>query len=80
VRGAEPRAYLRTSTEHGAVRRPPAPATSTLKIVLNEQVVSLDNKQITVNAVDVYVLGAGNPLALPVGSQLILSSSTAGTS
>jgi hypothetical protein len=48
----------------------------TLTIVLNEQ---LSNSGVlTVNAVHIYVLGAGNPLGLPVGSDLIISSATAG--
>jgi hypothetical protein len=51
--------------------------TGLLKIVLNEQTTA--NGVITVNAVHVYVLGAGNPLGLPVGSDLIISSATAGT-
>jgi hypothetical protein len=49
----------------------------TLTIVLNEQLTS--NGVTTVNAVHVYVLGAGNPLGLPIGSDLVISSSTAGT-
>ena len=53
--------------------------THTLKIVLNEQTVS-NGKAITVNAVHIFVLGTGNPLGLPVGSDLIISGSTAGTS
>jgi hypothetical protein len=54
--------------------------TRTLKIELNEQIVDLGNKVITVNAVHIWVLGPGNPLGLPVGSDLTISSSTAGTS
>jgi uncharacterized repeat protein (TIGR01451 family) len=60
----------------------PAPNTKlldlskTLTIVLNEQ---LSNSGVlTVNAVHIFVLGAGNPLGLPVGSDLIISSATAG--
>ncbi|HUR51466.1 MAG TPA: choice-of-anchor P family protein [Mycobacteriales bacterium] len=61
----------------------PAPNTKlldlskTLTIVLNEQIVAGGVR--TVNAVHVYVLGAGNPLGLPIGSDLIISSATAGT-
>jgi uncharacterized repeat protein (TIGR01451 family) len=51
----------------------------TLKLVFNEQVVG-SGHVITVNAIHLYVLGAGNPLGLPVGSSLIISGSTAGTS
>jgi hypothetical protein len=47
-----------------------------LKIVLNEQMTA--NNVTTVNAVHVYVLGPGNALGLPVGSDLIISSATAG--
>jgi hypothetical protein len=54
--------------------------THTLKIELNEQIVDPTNKVITVNAVHIWVLGPGNPLGLPVGSDLTISSSTAGTS
>lgn len=53
--------------------------TRTLKLVLNEQIVGSGNV-ITVNAIHLYVLGAGNPLGLPVGSDLVISGSTAGTS
>jgi hypothetical protein len=49
----------------------------TLTIVLNEQISA--GGVLTVNAVHVYVLGAGNPLGLPIGSDLIISSATAGT-
>src|SRR5205823_1261106 len=51
-------------------------ATGLIKIVLNEQ--STNNGVTTVNAIHVYVLGAGNPLTLPVGLELIVSSATAG--
>jgi uncharacterized repeat protein (TIGR01451 family) len=53
--------------------------TRTLKLVINEQIVG-SGHVITVNAIHLYVLGAGNPLGLPVGSSLIISGSTAGTS
>jgi hypothetical protein len=54
--------------------------THTLKIILNEQIVDGTGKVITVNAVHVIVLGPGNPLGLPVGSDLTISTSIAGTS
>jgi uncharacterized repeat protein (TIGR01451 family) len=52
--------------------------TRTLELVVNEQLVGSGNV-ITVNAIHLYVLGAGNPLGLPVGSDLVISGSTAGT-
>lgn len=51
-------------------------ASRLLKVVLNEQVTS--GGVVTVNAVHVYALGAGNALGLPVGADLVLSSATAG--
>jgi hypothetical protein len=53
--------------------------TRTLKLVINEQIVGRGHV-ITVNAIHLYVLGAGNPLGLPIGSDLVISGSTAGTS
>ena len=53
--------------------------TRTLKLVINEQVVGSGNV-ITVNAIHLYVLGAGNPLGLPIGSDLVISGATSGTS
>lgn len=53
--------------------------TRTLKLVVNEQFVG-SGHVITVNALHLYVLGAGNPLGLPVGSSLVISGSVAGTS
>jgi len=50
----------------------------TLKIVLNEQIVSAN--QITVNAIHIYVLKPGNPLGLLVNSDVIINQSIAGTS
>ena len=52
----------------------------TLKIILNEQITDGTGKVITVNAVHIFVLGLGNPLGLPVGSDLTISTSIAGTS
>jgi len=53
--------------------------TRTLKLVVNEQFVG-SGHVIAVNAIHLYVLGAGNPLGLPIGSSLIISGSVAGTS
>jgi hypothetical protein len=63
-----------------------------LRIVLNEQLTTNDrfgdplargrvgqsSTAITVNAVHIQVLGPGNPLMLPVGTEIIISSAHCG--
>lgn len=47
-------------------------------VVLNEQLPEAGG--LTVNAVHIHIIGAENPFGLPVGAEVILSSSTSGTS
>jgi hypothetical protein len=57
----------------------PVPGAPVL-VMLNEQITDTAGKIITVNAVHIWIIGQGNPFGLPVGSDLIISGSTAGTS
>ncbi|MEJ7765260.1 MAG: choice-of-anchor P family protein, partial [Acidimicrobiales bacterium] len=45
-------------------------------VVLNEQ---LDQNGLRVNAVHIYVIGAGNPFGLPAGAEIVISSAYSGT-
>lgn len=62
----------------------PAPNTilvldaSNVIVVLNEQITS--GGGLRVNAVHIYVIGAGNPLGLPAGAEIFLSSARSDTS
>lgn len=53
----------------------PGSAPLDMLVLLNEQVPS-PTGGITVNAVHIFVLGSGNPLGLPAGAEVILSSAT----
>jgi hypothetical protein len=60
-------------------RNSPLLVIPTLLVMLNEQSLSQDGKVVTVNAIHIWVVGAGNPLGLPVGSDIVISGTKAGT-
>jgi hypothetical protein len=50
----------------------------TVLVVLNERIPGSNTTELRVNAVHVYVIGKDNPFGLPVGAELVLSSSFSG--
>jgi uncharacterized repeat protein (TIGR01451 family) len=62
----------------------PAPNTvllldnDTIIVELRETITGTDTSEMRVNAVHIFVIGKGNPLNLPVGAEVVLSSSFSG--